>query len=339
MSRAQLPGQLKLSIMNQKIQFTRVINIILVIILIGILVFGWWYLNQKNPLDMIGRIVSPRSVKPRYLFSIYGNTTSNLNRPSYTTVNRDKIYVADTNHSRIVVFNYKGQYLSDFGQTGQGKLQYPVDICFVGEQIFIADIGTKKIHVFKLDGSFLGYFAEKGASFPASIFYNEQKFYVIDRAQMNVEIFDSNGKEIMAFGKLGMGPGEFYFPYSIFVKNEKIYIADSNNNRIQIFDKQGKLLKILLGNDSTGQGKYAVPRGTAFDENGNLYTAEGLINSISITNPEGQVVSRFRYAEPSKQANGVEDEINLPTSVFIDDNQRLYVTEFGKSRVIVYQIP
>ncbi|HWI55486.1 MAG TPA: 6-bladed beta-propeller, partial [Desulfobacteria bacterium] len=275
----------------------------------------------------------------RYIYTIYGGGGINFQRPSYTFVKDDKIYVADTNNGRVAVFNYEGRYSRGFGSSGPGKLIYPVSVTVLDNKVLVADVGTKKIHVYDMEGKFAGYFAEGLINAPCSIFYKDKQVFAVDKGLMEVVVFDSNGNKVRSFGGKGMDPGKFYYPYSVYVSDDnKVYVADSNNNRIQVFRPDGSLLQILNGQDLMEGGRYSVPRGTAFDKDGNLYTAEGLINSVSVTNKEGLVTGRFRYAEPRKRDSKVTDAINLPTSVFIDDRGRLYVTEFGKSRVLVYQL-
>lgn len=325
--------------LNKKVQFSRVLNIVLAIILVGVVTFGWWYLTKQNPVETITKVAAPARPEPKYLYTIYGSSSKNLNRPSSTIIHDNKIYVADAKNGRIAIFQYDGKYLSDFGTSGNGKLGVPASMFVVGSEMFVADAGTRKIHVFNLGGEFLRYFAEKTVKFPTSIFYKDEKFFVLDSDGMKVRVLDGAGKELYSFGKEGGAQGEFYHPYNLYVTDDdKIYVADSNNNRIQVFDLQGKLLQVITGADINGNGGYSIPRGIAFDRAGNLYTAEGLSGAVAIADKEGKVFARFGFAEPTVDATGQQDVIKLPTSVFIDNNQRLYVTEYARSRVLVYEI-
>ena len=55
--------------------------------------------------------------------------------------------------------------------------------------------------------------------------------------------FDSSGKFVKEWGKMGIGPGEFSFPHSIVMDSAgRLYVADRSNNRIQVFDQGGKFL-------------------------------------------------------------------------------------------------
>lgn len=331
-------GVVELVDLNEKVSLNRVLNVVLTIILLGTLVFGWWYLTRKNPVDWLTSNISPVTDRPRYLYSIYGGGGINFKRPSQTVVHDNKIYVADTNNGRMAVFNYRGRYMSGFGASEPGKLKYPMSITFSDKNIFVADVGTKKIHVYNMDGQFTGFFAEGLVNEPCSVFYKDKSVFIVDKHSMKIVVVDESGKQKTSFGGKGTVPGKFYYPYSVYVSNEnKVYVADSNNNRIQILSEAGVPLYSLTGQDIMGIGRYSVPRGTAFDKKGNLYVAEGLANCISVTNEEGQVVTRFKEAEPNPDS-GVADSLSLPTSVFVDDRQRLYVTEFGKSRILVYEL-
>lgn len=328
-----------MSLKTTKVSMNRVINIILTIILIAIIIFGWLYIKGLNPIDIFSDNSFFNGIHPKYLFTIYGSSNLRFNRPSYTVVDQKLIYVADTNNSRIAIFNYNGKFIMDFGEKGLGRLFSPVSMVIFGDKIYVADTGTSKIHIFDKKGNFERFFPVKANIVPQSIFINNNRLYILDAKEMRLFIVDFAGNVLKVIGKRGVNPGEFYFPYSVYVNNKGlIYIADSNNNRIQIFDKNGKLLGLLTGSDEEMQGVFSVPRGTAFDKAGNLYTTEGLINSVTVLNVNGTVIKRFDNAEPTNSEIGMPDTMQLPTSVFIDDNQRLYVTEFGKSRVLVYSL-
>ena len=61
--------------------------------------------------------------------------------------------------------------------------------------------------------------------------------YVTDRQFENVQIFDQQGRILMAFGQEGKQAGQFWLPAGIFVdRRNRIYVADTFNKRIQIFE-------------------------------------------------------------------------------------------------------
>jgi DNA-binding beta-propeller fold protein YncE len=61
--------------------------------------------------------------------------------------------------------------------------------------------------------------------------------YVTDRQFENIQVFDSQGRILMALGEEGAGPGRFWLPGGICIDhNNRIYVADSFNKRTQVFE-------------------------------------------------------------------------------------------------------
>ncbi len=70
----------------------------------------------------------------------------------------NRIYVTDTGNNRVQVFTEDGQYISEFGGTGeeQGFLSEPVGITInAAGEVFVADSWNHRIQVFGLNGIFL----------------------------------------------------------------------------------------------------------------------------------------------------------------------------------------
>ena len=55
--------------------------------------------------------------------------------------------------------------------------------------------------------------------------------------------FDKDGKFIKAWGRKGMGPGEFDVVHTLaFDSRGRLFVGDRQNNRIQVFDQDGKFI-------------------------------------------------------------------------------------------------
>ena len=79
--------------------------------------------------------------------------------------------------------------------------------------------------------------------------------------------FDSHGKFLKTWGKLGTGPGEFDQPHSLaFDSKGRLFVADRANNRIQIFDQDGKFLQEWK--------QFSRPSGLYIDKRDVLYAAD-----------------------------------------------------------------
>src|SRR5262249_46706746 len=127
--------------------------------------------------------------------------------------------------------------------------------------------------------------------------------------------FSKDGTFIKAWGKKGMGPGEFNLPHSIVLDSRgRLLVADRSNKRIQIFDQKGTFLEqwpqfgeasglfitkddtlyvtdwqdkkaIFIGSAKDGSIKTRIEgltlaEGLTVDATGNIYAAETLPGKI-----------------------------------------------------------
>jgi DNA-binding beta-propeller fold protein YncE len=66
---------------------------------------------------------------------------------------------------------------------------------------------------------------------------SDGNIYVVDALFDNIQIFDKQGRLLMAFGNHGRGYGDFWLPTGIFIDDhDVIYVSDSSNRRVQIFN-------------------------------------------------------------------------------------------------------
>jgi sugar lactone lactonase YvrE len=96
------------------------------------------------------------------------------------------------------------------------------------------------------------------------------------KSNARVVKFSKDGTFIKAWGKKGVGPGDFETPHALAMDSRgRLFVGDRGNNRIQIFDQDGKLL---------GEWKqFGRPSGLFIDRNDTLYLADHQSNEK--TNP------------------------------------------------------
>ena len=79
--------------------------------------------------------------------------------------------------------------------------------------------------------------------------------------------FDKNGKFLAAWGKKGMGPGEFDVVHTLaFDSRGRLFVGDRQNNRLQIFDQNGKFIAQWF--------QFGRPSGMYIDKNDVIYVAD-----------------------------------------------------------------
>ncbi|MBM4035534.1 MAG: hypothetical protein FJ291_27650 [Planctomycetes bacterium] len=129
-----------------------------------------------------------------------------LNRPEGLGYDSEgRLYVADSNNHRILVFSTELKLAQTIGSEGRepGQFTRPTDVAFDAQgRIVVADAGNNRVQV-------------------------------LDRA----------GKPLKAIGepKGGEGDGQFRAPTKVATdENGHIIVTDTGNHRLQVFDREGK---------------------------------------------------------------------------------------------------
>jgi len=130
-----------------------------------------------------------------------GNNT--LYWPKAVAVNGTNIFVADTQNSRIQVFNNDGSFNFTFGFPGTNATNASL---FHPEDIFINSSGF---------------------------------IHIPDTFNNVIKVFNKGAVFIDSFGGPGQGVDQYYFPAGMTQNSSKFFIADTFNNRIVITDHSG----------------------------------------------------------------------------------------------------
>lgn len=299
--------------------------------------FAWLYLHRTNPLEVVQAAVLPVR-QPTWVATVYGENGVWLSMPRAVFADGGYIYVSDTNNHRVVVFDYNGRVVRKFGDTGDQskRLIFPYGLAVVNGEVYVADAGLMKVAVFDTQGNFRRYFAEKVLKKPVGLVYHDGKFYFTDVVRHQVVVTDRDGKELLAIGKVGRKEaGEFYYPNGLAVGPDgRIYVADTNNSRVQVFDAQGKSLAVWQGDPEKGEGMFASPVSAALDKAGNLYVSDPLTQRVAVVDPAGKMLTVVQQAGPPDSG----ENLLIPAGIWIDSRQRLYVVDYGGSRLVIYDL-
>lgn len=157
----------------------------------------------------------------------------------------------------------------------------------------------------------------------------DNRVYVADSDNNQVQVFDRNGKWLAKWGKLGRGQGEFYYPVGILFRAGKVYVADLMNSRIQIFAPDGKYLGVIP-DPQKHKGLEIGPQAMAQDRDGNLYVAT-LGHDVMVFDKNDNFVRRI--GRPG-QGPG---ELSYPFGVAVDDSGFVWVADSNNGRVHQYQ--
>jgi len=332
---------------------------VLAVLLIALLAYLVWLQWPADFSSSGGKVQA--NIEP--VVAIYGpgrGAKPKFSKPMGATWGReDRIYVADTQNSRIVVFDKKGKYLSQFGGFGiakplsgtkiswkPGLLDYPTDVAVDSHNgdVYVADFMNDSISAFTSEGKFIRRFpdpykptghggsgsSELGIAVTA-VTVQDGRVYATDTYQ--IFVFTTEGKLVKQFGLPGLDPGMLDHPNGIAVDSRgNIYVSDSNHNRVTAYTPDGKVLWTVGAKISDlmkeTDNPFVLPRGLTVLRDGSLLVSDPLGQQLVKIDEYGKVIATYgmRGAEPG-QLNFPNDVSSLKDLVLVSDraNDRVQV--------------
>jgi DNA-binding beta-propeller fold protein YncE len=159
--------------------------------------------------------------------------------------------------------------------------------------------------------------------------------FVANDVTDQIQVFDSGGNYLQAFGGTGSGPGQFDGQSAIaFEPNTgNFYAGDVNNNRINVFDPQGNYLNSIAQGQFSGliEGRpFFGPSGIAFDNSGNGYVGDYSSDRILQFNPSSGAITG------SIGSNGTAPgQFQGPSGIATTSEGNLVVTDQFNNRIQV----
>jgi DNA-binding beta-propeller fold protein YncE len=222
---------------------------------------------------------------------------------------QDRLYAFNTGEYTVTVFDREGNLLNTWGEKifehSHGAFISPDD------SIYYADDGNHTVNKLTLEGKLLMTLGKKGQ--PSDTGFS----WVTETGERR------NFMDALMSVKRGGPP--FNSPTGVALSAAgEIYVADGYGNaRVHKFSPDGQLL-ISWGEPGKGPGQFIVPHAVAVDKRGRVLVADRHNNRIQIFDAQGKYLTEW---------GGLE----LPTSIFIDDEQTVYVAEL-LPRVSIFDI-
>jgi len=179
-----------------------------------------------------------------------------LSEPSRVAVDDEgRIYVIDLDRTRIKVFNYRGEFLSN--------LELP------------------------------GFGADEKPSFTAITFDAANgDLWIGDSRSGQVVAFDRRLQPRMRIGTLGDGQGQLDGIAGIALDERNVYVASQEGIAVQIFTRQGRFVR-GWGIHDAGLHNVSLPAGIAVDAKGRVILLDTLRQEIKYFDPDGKLIELF----------------------------------------------
>lgn len=270
-----------------------------------------------------------------------------LAKPYGIAVQHGRVYVGDTVHKDVAVFDYPEHKYFKIGEVedenGNGKLQLPLGLDLDKRgNLYVFDGKLKQIVVYDRDGKYLRAIGDPNQfARPAGIAVNPAgtRVYAVDIGgsssnEHKVLVFDAqSGKHLFDIGKRGIGNGEFNLPRdTVIAPDGSLYVVDSGNFRVEKFDADGKYIS-TFGAIGRQPGQFSRPKEAAVDKDGNVYVVDALFGNFQIFNSTGQLL----LAVGTRSNNDAPAKFSLPSSIAVDEDGRVYVVDQYFRKVDIFR--
>jgi thiol-disulfide isomerase/thioredoxin len=215
--------------------------------------------------------------------------SANFNKPQGLVLDKDSLYIADTENHSIRLINLKTKQVETIAGTGtlenfknEGgdalkiSLRSPWDLALVGKFLYVAMAGSHQIWRMDLERKFIepyagttreartdGNIKESAFAQPSGIVSDGKKLFVADSESNIIRAIDFQkesvetlaGGDLYVFGDAD-GDGDdvlLQHPLGIEIYGNKILLADTYNHKIKLLDPKNQTVKTFLGTGKPGQ--------------------------------------------------------------------------------------
>ena len=262
--------------------------------------------SQARVIVVDRRIPAVHVIDPQHQssFRILGGEGRRIGLPGDVAVDADdNIYVADFLQDLVIVYDRYGRFLRSLGTTHDEKLFQQLSGIAIDRRrgyLYAADGPRHLIYMFDLQGA------------------------VLKRVGQSAEDHKTGQLKIRG----NTGPHEFNDPTRIVVGEHEVLVLDTEGTRIRILDLNCNLIGGFVVQHAAQDHASAV----GIDTEGRIYVLYSGTAEIRVYNREGKVLTTFG-------GSGIRaGEFNEPGGLWIDQANRLYISDTSNSRVQLFQL-
>ena len=260
-----------------------------------------------------------------------------LQRPQSGVVDLvgQRILITDTNRQAVYVFDQTKGRLDLWENATQGsRFLSPAGIVLgAASDVYVADAELAYVTRLDAQGKSMGIIGEGELKRPIGLAFDSgtQQLFVADTYAHDIKVFDVAGNLMRTLGRRGVEPGEFNFPTYLALAQGELYVTDTMNSRVQVLDAVTGESKRIIGERGIHVGNLVRPKGVAVDSEGNVYVVESYHDYLLVYNRNGDLLIPI-----GGTGEGI-GQFYLPTSIWIDANDRIFVADMFNGRVALFQ--
>lgn len=279
-------------------------------------------LGAANTVNVIATINSNESVG---LIGIIGGI--------FFDENKQRLYVVDSSHSRILSYDSQFNYLSTLRP--EGGLKHPIGFVRTKNGKFIVVESSKnsvlKIDIERRSVDLVDFSAvsnnKTGIFYPGSIAIDcDDNVYLVELSENKALLFDAAmkfKKEI--FRERGAKINDIKID-----KNRNIYTLSTVEGIVRKYNNSGK--KILeFGKRGKGKDEFYFPVSLSIDQQGLIYVVDQHKNKIMVFDKNGKFLFDF------SQLGWVDGSLSSPDFIFINNSNTIFVADRDNSRISIFR--
>ncbi len=241
------------------------------------------------------------------------------------------LYVADPARNLITVRDESGR-VTAIKSGFLTPLGLAVD---ASGRIFVSEAGAGRVRIFTSAWVPAGALGQGNGEFqlPNHIQITpDGRVFVVDSRANLVKVYGTNGVLLRQFGGYGSLEGQFDFPAGLAVTpSGEIVVSDQGNERVQVFDSNFNFVRAfgktnMIGTNAT----FGRVQGLLSDSQGRVYMADAFRGVVTVMTSEGTSLGTIGTFGSGP------GELQGPSSLVLDRNNRLFVATPGNTRVEVF---
>jgi sugar lactone lactonase YvrE len=173
-----------------------------------------------------------------------------------------------------------------------------------------------------------------------NLFVTDRANHVIRKVSVDGEVSVFAGTGIAGFTDGNSLKAQFSSPRALAIdKDDNLYVSDTGNHAIRKITPRAEVITIAgtgsKGNydGTTKSAEFNNPYGIALDSQSNIYVADRSNHRIRKINTRGMVTTLTGSKSGFNDGSLEYAKFNSPHGLYIDDDDNLYVADFGNNRI------
>lgn len=310
--------------------------------------------NHRVQLFDIANPMAPAYVATIGVTGQAGSDNGHLGSPSGIAVDANYIYVADTWHNRVQIFNRTTRaYVATIGGAqGAGDNQFfePSDVAVdAAGNIYVADFVNTRVQQFNSSRVYVRTYGTTGVPYLTDGYHYNSPTGVAAAGDGSLYITEDSGQRLIklnAAGQLEWTVGvagvkgdwndandRLNNPADVALDAAgRVLVADRWNGRVQIFNADGSYYGTMAQPVSGGRG-FNCPSGVGVAPNGDISVADACAHVVDIFDRHWRHLGALGTVDQAGADNAHFDE---PEDVAVDSRGFIYVADKNNQRVQVF---